>query len=93
MDHELGEACKITYSSAREELIKSAKNLQRLLPGLEKWKKERDELQLQSHIAEVQLAIGKQKRPYKTVPAVAAWQETFKPVSYTHLTLPTNREV
>jgi len=73
----LVQACKITYSSAREELIKSAKNLQRLLPGLEKWKKERDELQLQTQIAEVQAAIGKQKRPYKTVPAVVAWQQTF----------------
>ena len=73
----LCQAGKLEYGVARVELVRSAKNLCRLLPCLEKWRRERDELTLQGHVSVIKAAIALQKKPFKTLPAVTAWLATF----------------
>ena len=39
------------------------------------------------------ILLTKKDRPVAVTVSVADWEELISPVSYTHLTLPTNREV
>ncbi len=64
---------KLTYHDARQELIKTAKNLCRLLPCLDRWWQERSRLSLQAEMAKVQAAIHTSRRPFKVLPVVEAW--------------------
>jgi len=64
---------KMTYTVAREELIKSAKNLTRLLPCLDRWWQEKTRLSLKSEMVRVTEEINSSRRPFKVLPEVQAW--------------------
>jgi len=76
----LCQAGKMEYDTARLELIRSAKNLCRLLPGLEKWKRERDALTLEARIATVESELARSRKPFKQLPVVLQWLESFATV-------------
>ena len=74
----LVQANKITYEMARLELVRSAKNLPRLLPALEKWKKERDLITLESRKIQAQQGVAPLRKPSRHVPAVDDWLASFR---------------
>ncbi|NBO93730.1 MAG: hypothetical protein EBV06_15695 [Planctomycetia bacterium] len=72
------QANKITYEMARLELVRSAKNLPRLLPALEKWKKKRNLIMLESRKVLAEQGVAALRKPSRHVPAVHAWLALFR---------------
>lgn len=68
---------KIEYPEARREIIKSTKNLPRLLSSLDRFKREYDGLLLEAQISRTMQELEKSKRPFREVPAVRSWLESF----------------
>ncbi len=66
---------KMRYQDARQQLILSAKNLPRLLPCLDRWHRERRNMVLEARVSEVETVLARQRRPFRTLPAVDAWME------------------
>ena len=67
------QAGKMCYDMARSELVRSAKNLPRLLQSLDRWHMETTRLSLQSHIRSVEAELSATKKPFKRIDAVVDW--------------------
>ena len=72
------QAGKMSYEQARVELIRSAKNLTRLSPCLDKWHHETKRLRLGQQIQEVQTRLAARRLPFRTIPAVSAWLDSMQ---------------
>ena len=70
----LVQAGKMEIEAARSEIIKSAKNLPRLLGNLDKLAQELKEQRLRKQIALIEQQLELQARPFKTIPAVDSWK-------------------
>ena len=60
---------------ARQQLVRSAKNLQRLLPNLEAFEKCMRDKSLQAHIVKVQSELALQTKPFHRIEAIEKWKE------------------
>ena len=69
----LVQAGKMTYASARSELVRTSKNLTRLLPALDMWHREVQREALRDQMTRVQQAIDGTKRPFRVIPEVVEW--------------------
>ena len=67
------QAGKMSYKNARAEIIRSSKNLPRLLPALDRWHVETQRIALQAHMEEVQRDLEAIKKPFRRIDAVADW--------------------
>ena len=56
---------KHACACARAELIKSGKNLPRLLQNRDKWEHEEEQAALQGHIGDVSSKLSLLKRPFR----------------------------
>ena len=71
----LVQAGKMEVAVAREELIKTAKNLPRLLSNLDKYVMELRDQRLRTRIAEIERELERAERPFKTFPEIERWKE------------------
>ena len=60
--------------AARAEIIKSAKNMPRLLGNLEKLKLEERSSRLREQIGSIELELAQQEKPYRTIPEIENWK-------------------
>ena len=66
---------KMTIEHAREEIIRTAKNLQRLLPNLDAYAKCIGEKKLEAHIAQVQNTLAAASKPFLRIESIERWKE------------------
>ena len=71
---------KIKLADAREQLVRSAKNLQRLLPNLDALDKCRRESQLQARIDMVRSALLAETKPFHRIEAIEKWKEDHRAI-------------
>ena len=66
---------KVTLSDARAQIIKSAKNLQRLLPNLDAYSKCLSEQKLEEHMSQVQRQLAAAVKPFVRIESIERWKE------------------
>ena len=66
---------KMTISDARAQIIKSAKNLQRLLPNLEAYSKCLSDQKLEEHMAQVQQQLAAAAKPFVRIESIERWKQ------------------
>ena len=71
----LVQAGKMHPQVARAEIIKTAKNLPRLLQNLDKYVSEMREQRLRDRIAQIELELQRSERPFKIFPEIERWKE------------------
>ena len=69
---------KITYMAARSELVKGAKNLQRLLPDLDRWWSEMRKEDIDSRREKILKKLRPMHRPFRRIAAVQEWMKCFE---------------
>ena len=70
----LVQAGKLDLQCARAEIIKTAKNLPRLLSNLDKFVQGQKEERQRSRIQQIELEIAKSERPFETFPEIESWK-------------------
>ena len=70
----LVQAGKMDLAAARSEIIKTAKNLPRLLSNLDKLEQVRKESKLREEISRIEAQLEVQAKPFKSIPAVDSWK-------------------
>ncbi len=78
----LVQASKLDYERAREQLIRGAKNLPKLLPALDRWHTESRALRLQGKQKAVLRHLAQRQLPFRKVPEVEEWVRSFQEVKY-----------
>ncbi len=68
---------KMTYESARSQLVKVAKALPRTLPAIDLWKREVDCTSLSTSIADTLQELRGSRMPFVEIPQVTAWLRRF----------------
>ena len=71
----LVQAGKMEPQVARQEIIKTAKNLPRLLQNLDKYVMELRDQRLRTRIAQIELELERSAQPFKTFPEIERWKE------------------
>ena len=71
---------KMTIADARDQIIRSAKNLQRLLPNLEAYERCVTEKSLQEHISKIEGQLAAQSKPFIRIESIEKGKEDHKPV-------------
>ena len=69
---------KMTYECARQEMVKSAKNLCRLLPCLDRWHLETRRLAMRSTMTSVQESLAANRAPFKSIDVVNEWIQSHE---------------
>ena len=69
---------KMTYKDARKEIIRSAKNLPRLLQSLDRWHMETTRQSLEAYMLSVQSELDATKKPFRHIDVVADWVASHK---------------
>ena len=69
---------KITYMAARSELVKGAKNLQRLLPDLDRWWSEMRKEDIDTRRERILRKLRPMQRPFRRIAAVQEWMKCFE---------------
>ena len=69
----LVQAGKLNFHTAREEIVRSAKNLPRLLQSLDRWHQEMQRASLKDHMRDVQLELDASRKPFKSIEVVNDW--------------------
>ena len=69
----LVQAGKLNFNNAREQIVRSAKNLPRLLASLDRWHQEMKRTSLKEHMRSVQLELDAGKKPFKSIEVVTDW--------------------
>ena len=70
----LVQAGKMEIECARSEIVKTAKNLPRLLGNLDKLAQELKGQRLREQIAQIEQQLELQSKPFKSIPAVDSWK-------------------
>lgn len=65
---------------ARQQLVRTAKNLQRLLPNLEAFEKCLRENKMQAHIDKVLSELALQTKPFHRIEAIEKWKEDHRAI-------------
>ena len=65
---------------ARQQLVRSAKNLQRALPNLESFAKCCREAKMQAHIDKVASELALQTKPFHRIEAIENWKEDHRAI-------------
>ena len=68
---------KMSLAACRAEIVRSAKNLPRLLGNLERWRLERDAAAVQTSVNQTMAALAGKQKSFRKVPEVDAWLRTF----------------
>ena len=69
----LVQAGKLNFDTAREEIVRTAKNLPRILASLDRWHREMQQASLKEHIRSVQLELDARRKPFKSIDVVNDW--------------------
>ena len=69
----LVQAGKMEYHVARDELVRSAKNLPRLLQSLDRWHAEVQRCKLRGRMERVQREVDATRKPFKCIPIIDDW--------------------
>ena len=69
----LVQAGKLNFHTARDEIVRSAKNLPRLLASLDRWHQEMQRASLQEHMRSIQQELDAGKKPFKSIEVVNEW--------------------
>ena len=73
---------KMDPDTARKEIIRTAKNLPRLLQGLDRYIKEREDLIMLDEIRRTMEELKKQTVPFRVLPAVNEWKNSFETLQF-----------
>ena len=71
---------KLRIPDARQQLVRTAKNLQRLLPNLEAFDKCLRENKMQAHIDKVLSELALQTKPFHRIEAIETWIEDHRAI-------------
>ena len=66
---------KMTISDARQQCVRSAKNLQRVLPNLEAYERAVNAKNLQQHIDKIQTQLASESKPFLRIESIERWKE------------------
>ena len=66
---------KMTIADARQQIVRSAKNLQRLLPNLDAYERCVNQKSLQEHISTIQSQLASQSKPFLRIESIERWKE------------------
>ena len=84
---------KIAFEDAPRELVRTAKNLPRLLESFERYRSELSALDLREQMAAREEELKGTRRPFRQLPEVVTWQEEHAAVSSRKKVLGPEREV
>ena len=68
---------KMSYQSARQELIRCGKNIRHNLSDLDAWNAATVDMQLATRVAEVQNIVQSQQRVFRQLDSVRAWMSRY----------------
>ena len=71
---------KMSIEDAHEQIVRSAKNLTRLLDNLNRLRRERETAAMLQTQAETEKLLALHKRPFRELPEVTEWLATFREV-------------
>lgn len=77
MGHELPAGAKITAQSARREIIKTATDLQRHLPNIDRYVAETRAMDMETRVDDDQAALLALRAPFREVPLVQEWSRHY----------------
>ena len=70
---ELLHSHRMTYQTARLELVRCAKDVLQTIATVDQWRQEMQAAQLKAHVKQVQAALSAQRRAFVIIPEVEAW--------------------
>ena len=76
----LVQAGKMNFHTAREEMVRTAKNLPRLLQSLDRWHQEMQRASLQDHMRVIQMELDASRMPFKSIEVVNEWIRSHETV-------------
>ena len=74
----LVQAGKLQFHTARAEIVRTAKNLPRLLAGLDRWHQEVQRAALKEHLRAIELELDASKKPFKSIEVVNEWVKSHE---------------
>ena len=77
----LVQAGKVEYQVARDQLVRSAKNLPRLLQSLDRWHQETQRSLLRDVMGRVHRSLESTRKPFKSIPIVNDWVKSHSEIA------------
>lgn len=68
---------KIGFAEARGEIVRTAKDLPRLLANLDRWKQETGQMALEAQMRNTNRQLAAVRKPFVELPQVTAWLEHY----------------